>query len=166
MMFFVRSHRKSRNSLQGFHEERAGAGDVDTEVALARDGAIHRAGVQPDAGLLEEAVAIGCDRVATNSGGRARRRTVGNSGCRRPSGKTAGSNCCGDIDPDEVGAFEGHNAPLGEVLGNEIAEGTVVVPEVAVEGIKPVLAIVIGGLDGLWSEGVDIAHLVDIDGAV
>ena len=87
--------------------------------------------------MIKEVGAIRFDRIETHSGGRPSGKTAGNNGGGRPSGKIAGNSGSGerggDIDPDEVGAFEGHNAPEREVFCDEIAERSVVVVDIDVE---------------------------------
>ena len=56
--------------------------------------------------------------------------------------------------------------PAQQVLAGKATQRLIVVPQIVVEGINPLLAVVVGRLDGFRRKGVDVAHLVDVDGAV
>ena len=45
------------DSVKAFQEAAAGTGYVDADIAATGLGAVHRAGIHPDTGLGEEAVA-------------------------------------------------------------------------------------------------------------
>ena len=49
---------------------------------------------------------------------------------------------------------------------DEIAERSVVVVDIDVEGVNPVLALVVSRLDSLRGKGIDVAHLIDVDGTI
>ena len=78
----------------------------------------------------------------------------------------AGEACGPYVHPDEVGSFEGGDGQMGQPLTEELPQGEVVVVEVDVEVVEPRLAVVVCGLQGDDAEGVDVAHLVDVDGTV
>ena len=71
-----------------------------------------------------------------------------------------------DIYPYQVCAFQGHHLPTGDMLCDKIAKHSIVSPEVFVELVYPVFTIVVGGDECQRTEGIDVAHLVDVDGAI
>ena len=52
------------------------------------------------------------------------------------------------------------------MLRHEIAQRLVVLPQIAVQLVYPLLALVVCRHEGHRAEGVEVAHLVDVDGAV
>ena len=53
----MQSRQEAADSLKALKEAAAGTGDVDADIAATSLRAIHRAGIHPDTGLGEEAVA-------------------------------------------------------------------------------------------------------------
>ena len=114
------------------------AGDVDADVALAGRGAVHCARIHPNLGFAEQAVAELLDRHTQSR----------------------------DVDPWQISAFKGADVEGGQMVGNETAQHQVVFPEIGVQLVDPLFALVIGCDERHWPEGVEVTQLVDIDGMV
>jgi hypothetical protein len=71
-----------------------------------------------------------------------------------------------DINPYEVGSLKWTNLPVREVLCGEITECSVIIPDIAIQLVQPVLTVIVGRHQGYGSEGVHVAHLVDIDSTI
>ena len=52
------------------------------------------------------------------------------------------------------------------MVGKILAESLIVAEHIAAEAIEPIFALVVGHLKGYDAKGVDVAHLVDVNGAV
>ena len=71
-----------------------------------------------------------------------------------------------DIDPYEVGAFEGHHLPFGQVFLDEIAQNGIVLPQIWVQFVYPLLALVVGCHEGYRTKRIKVANFVDVDGTI
>lgn len=112
-------------------------GDVPTHEAFA-GGAVHGAGVEPQAGLVAE--------FFLEDGG----------------GDAEGAA----VHPHQIGALEPRQRECGEVFGAVFSHQGVVAVDVFEELLEPFGAVAVGLDGGDDAEGVDIADLVVVDGAV
>ena len=71
-----------------------------------------------------------------------------------------------DINPSQIGSFQRHDLELRQPFGKERTKRIVVTFYIYAQLVEPVLALVIGRHQRLRSEGVEVAHLVDVDGTV
>jgi len=71
-----------------------------------------------------------------------------------------------DVYPREIGAFELAHMPLGQIFLDEIAQKLIITIEILVKCIYPILAVVIGCLEGYGAERIQVAHLIDIDSTI
>ena len=138
--------------MEGFGKDGAGTGEGDAEMVLAAC-AVDGTCVEEDVGFVDETLGelLAADAQATAQGL--------------------------DTHPSEVGAFEGHDSicfsfyASSNYFWRNVAEFVcqvfVVVVDVGVELVEPLCAFVAVGSDGGdGTEGVDVAHFVDVDGAV
>lgn len=128
---------KGGEAVEAFGQDAARTRQVPAHEALALR-AVHGAGVEPQARFGGQAVLE-----------RGRRQTEGAA-----------------VHPGEVGAFEAGKGKAGQVIAAVVAEVAVVGVEVGQQLVEPFAALVVGGDGGDDAEGIDVAHLVVVDGAV
>lgn len=126
------------HALQSFKHETARHGNVDTDVFLASGFTVHRAAVHEDFSFFQQFVG---QFITTHTG-------------------------CPNIHPDKVCSLQVDDLELREVVSEECFQRQIVLPEIGIELLNSILALVVGRLQGDYAERVYVAHLVDVDGAV
>ena len=112
------------------------AGDVDADEPFAGLFAVHGAAVHEDMLVAEQ---VGRHLFRGHAGG-------------------------AYVHPHQVGALQARYLGLGHHPAQDVLEQEVVAMDVFVQLVQPVLTLVVGGDEPFHTEGIHVAHLVDVDG--
>jgi len=72
----------------------------------------------------------------------------------------------GTIYPDQVGPLQRHHTELRQTFGQHIADNLVIPVKVELQFLQPFLPAVISRFQGIHGKGIDVTHLIDVDGLV
>lgn len=124
--------------LQTFQHQTARTGDVDADESFSRGFAIQGTAVDHDFGLMEQLV---CEGIAAHAQ-------------------------LTDINPYKISGFQRTDMDGREIGIEEMKEYLVIALQIRAEFIEPVFALIVGCHECLYAKRIDIAYLIDIDGAV
>ena len=72
----------------------------------------------------------------------------------------------GTIYPDQVGPLQRHHTKLRQTFCQHIPDNLVIPVKVELQFLQPFLPSVISRFQGIYGKGIDVTHLIDVDGLV